>query len=326
MRRREFIAGLGGAAALPLAARAQQSAAQPIIGFLRSSPFESNPRTAAAFQRGLRETGYVDGQNVAIEYRYADNQFDRLPALAADLVRRQVDVIFAGGPPAALAAKSATTTIPVVFTSGDDPVKAGLVSSLDKPGGNVTGVNIFLQVLGAKRLGLLREFVPNASVIGVLHYPNARDSEEQLNDIRTAAQAVNQRILVVNVDSEQDIHAAFRTLVQTRAGALLFVTHPFLTSRKEQIITLAAHYAIPAIYTVREEAVAGGLMSYGTNLNDAYRLAGLYAGRILKGEKPSELPVMQSTRFEFVVNLKTAKTLGLEFPQGLVLAADEVIE
>lgn len=326
MRRREFLSVLGGAAvAWPLtAARAQQP--MPVIGFLHSSPPESNPKSAVGFHRGLRETGYVEGQNIAVEYRSADNQFDRLPALAADLVRRQVAVLFAGGPPAALAAKAATATIPVVFTSGDDPVKAGLVSSLDKPGGNVTGINIFLQVLGGKRLGLLRELVPSASVIGVLLNPNTRDIEAQLNDIGAAAQAVDQRILVLNVATEQDIHGAFRTLAQARAGGLLVGTHPFFTARKEQMITLAAHYAIPAIYSVREEAVAGGLMSYGTSLPDAYRLAGLYTGRILKGEKPSELPVMQSTKFEFVINVKTAKALGLTLPSGLLSVADEVIE
>jgi putative ABC transport system substrate-binding protein len=325
MRRREFLGVLAGAAApFPLVAHAQQP--MPVIGFLRSSPPESNPGAAAGFHRGLREIGFVEGQNIAVEYRFADNQFDRLPALAADLVRRQVAVFFAGGPPAALAAKAATATIPVVFTSGDDPVKAGLVSSLDKPGGNVTGVNLFLQVLGGKRLGLLRELIPNAGVIGVLLNPNARDIEAQLNDIRAAAQAIDQRILVLNVATEQDVHGAFRTLAQARVGALLSGSHPFFTARKEQFITLAAHYAIPAIYNVREEAVAGGLMSYGTSLPDAYRLAGLYTGRILKGEKPSELPVMQSTKFEFVINLKTAKALGLTLPSGLLSIADEVIE
>ena len=313
MRRREFLGLLGGAAATwPLVAHAQQP--MPVIGFLRSSPLESNPSAAAGFHRGLREIGFVEGQNIAVEYRSADNQFDRLPALAADLVRRQVAVIFAGGPPAALAAKAATATIPVVFTSGDDPVKAGLVSSLDKPGGNVTGVNIFLQVLGGKRLGLLRELIPNARVIGVLLYPNARDIETQLNDIRAAAQAIDQRILVLNVATEQDVHGAFRTLAQARVGALLFGNHPFFTARKELFITLAAHYALPAIYSVREEAVAGGLMSYGTSLPDAYRLAGVYTGRILKGEKPADLPVMQPTKFELVINLKTAKALGLTLP------------
>ena len=235
-------------------------------------------------------------------------------------------MIFAGGPPTAIAAKLATTTIPVVFTSGADPVKAGLVASLNKPGGNVTGVNVFLEVLEGKRLGLLGELFPSAAVIGVLHYPEGPATVTQLNDIQAAADAIRRQVRILNASTEQDIHGAFTTLAQSRIGALLVTANPFFNSRRDQLVTLAAHYAIPAIYELREYAAAGGLMSYGTSLPEAYRQAGVYTGRILKGEKPADLPVMQSTKFELVINLKTAKALGLEIPAQLLARADEVIE
>ena len=325
MRRREFLGVLGGAAATwPVVARAQQ--AMPVVGFLHSATLETARDSVAGFHRGLSEAGYVEGRNVAIEYRFAENQSGRLPALAADLTRRPVTVLFAGGPPAALAAKAAAGTLPVVFTSGADPVKLGLVASLNMPGGNVTGVNLFAGVLGAKRLGLLRDLAPNADVIGVLLNPNGPEAEPQLNDIRAAAQALGQQIIFVNAGNEQDIQRAFTTLVQSRAGALLVGADPFFAGRREQLATLAVRHALPAIHPNREDAVAGGLMSYGTSLSDAYRQAGVYSGRILKGEKPSDLPVVQSTKFELVINLKTAKALGLAVPNSMHLLADEVIE
>ena len=324
MRRRSFITLLGGAAAWPHAAHAQQ--AMPVIGFLHSATLESRRDTYDAFHRGLSEAGFVEGRNVTVQYRWAENRADRLPALAADLVRRRVDVIFAGGPPTAIAAKLATTTIPVVFTSGADPVKAGLVASLNKPGGNVTGVNVFLEVLEGKRLGLLGELFPSAAVIGVLHYPEGPATVTQLNDIQAAADAIRRQVRILNASTEQDIHGAFTTLAQSRIGALLVTANPFFNSRRDQLVTLAAHYAIPAIYELREYAAAGGLMSYGTSLPEAYRQAGVYTGRILKGEKPADLPVMQSTKFELVINLKTAKALGSEIPAQLLARADEVIE
>ncbi len=328
MRRREFITLVGGAAATSLAAplKARSQPAFPVIGFLHSATLETRRGYVAAFLRGLNESGYDDGRNVAVEYRWAENQFDRLPALAAELVRRPVAVLFAGGPSPAMAAKSATATIPIVFTSGSDPVKAGLVSSLNRPGGNLTGVHVFLSLMESKRLGLLRELVPAAAVVGVLFNPKSQTAGAQTDDVRSAAQALGQGIVVLNASTEQDIHRAFASLVQSRASELLVGADPFFNSQRQQLVTLAAHHGIPAIYELREYAAAGGLMSYGTDLLDAYRQAGLYAGRILKGEKPAELPVMQSTKFEFVINLKTAKALGLTVPPTLLARADEVIE
>jgi putative tryptophan/tyrosine transport system substrate-binding protein len=327
MRRRAFIAGLGGAAVWPLAARAQQPA-MPMVGFLNARAHEGAERFVAAYKSGLGERGYVEGQNVAIEYRWAEGQYDRLPALASELVAQQVAVIAAfGGGPTILAAKAATTTIPIVFTTGIDPVATGLVASLNRPGGNATGVYMFSGGLEAKRLGLLRELVPSSALIAVLVNPSARvNVEGQVKDIEAAAREAPQRIEIVNAQKPSDLEPAFAAIIQSGAEALLVVADPFLNSQRDKIISLAARYPIPAIYNLHEFAVAGGLMSYGTSLTDAYRLVGVYSGRILKGEKPSDLPVMQSTKFNFVINLKTAKALGLDIPPQLLARADEVIE
>jgi putative tryptophan/tyrosine transport system substrate-binding protein len=325
--RREFITLLGGAAAAwPLVARAQQPA-MPVIGFLSvRSPSEAT-YAVAAFHRGLKEGGYVEGQNVAIEYRWAEAQYGRLPALAAELVRRRAAVITTtGGPTAALAAKAATTTIPIVFIVGDDPVKLGLVASLNRPGGNATGINFFVTAMEGKRLGLLHELVPTAALMGVLLNPTSAPFEFQLKDVQEAARSIGQQIHVLHASSEQDIHAAFTTFVRMRAQALLVCADPFFNGRREQLVTLAAHYAIPTIYELREYAMAGGLMSYGTSLPDTYLQIGIYTARILKGERPADLPVVQPTKFEFVINLKTAKALGLDVPPTLLARADEVIE
>jgi putative ABC transport system substrate-binding protein len=324
MRRREFIALLGASAAWPLIARAQPPAV-PVVGFLRSTSFAPFANLVTAFRQGLKEAGFVEGQNVAIEYRYADNQIDRLPALVADLIRRPVAVIVANNP-AALAAKAATTTIPIVFWTGADPVRDGLVASLNRPGGNVTGVVFISGVLAAKRLEFLRQLVPNATRIAMLVDRNATEAETERRDVQNAAQEFGQHLVVLDASSERDIEAAFATFVQCAVGGLLVGAGPFLTSNREQIVSLAARQGVPAIYPLREFISIGGLMSHGTSISDAHRQAGIYAGRILKGEKPADLPVMQSTKFEFILNLKTANTLGLKVPLTLQVAADEVIE
>ena len=326
IRRREFITLLGGAAAWPLAVGAQQ-AAMPVIGFLGGGSPDAFAHVVNAFRQGLYETGFAEGQNVTIEYRWAEGQYDRLPALVADLIRQKPAVIVAtGGDVGVRAAKKAATAIPIVFTSGSDPVAAGFVSSLNRPGGNVTGVSLFVSVLEGKKLELLRELVPMAAVIGFLVNPNNPRADVDTADMQAAARALGKLLLILKADGEHDFDAVFTNLAQQRVDALVVHTEPFFLSRRDHLVELAARYSIPTIYGLREFAAAGGLISYGTKLSDSYRQVGIYTGKILKGEKPVDLPVVQPTKFEFVINLKTAKALGLEVPSTLLARADEVIE
>jgi putative tryptophan/tyrosine transport system substrate-binding protein len=328
MRRREFITALGGATiAWPLAARAQQPA-MPVVGFLNVASLDTYSHQLRAFREGLKDTGYVEGENVAIEYRWAENQMDRLPGLAAELVRRQVATIVAtGGPHSALAAKAATTTIPIVFNVGEDPVRLGLVASLARPGGNATGINYFIYELGAKRLALLRELVPAAIRVAMLVNPaNAAHTETTLTDVEAAARAIGLQIQIVNASTSREIDTAFAALVRDPADALFVLPDPFFISRRVQIVQLAARHAVPTTYPVRDFVEHGGLMSYGTNTVDAWRQIGVYTGRILRGGKPADLPVVQSTKFELVINHQTARMLGLIVPPSLLATADEVIE
>jgi putative ABC transport system substrate-binding protein len=328
MRRREFITLIGGAAvAWPLAAGAQQ-AAMPVVGLLHAGSPDLYADFLQAFRRGLKENGYVESENVAIEYRWADNQLDRLPALAADLVHRRVAVIATfGGAPPAFAAKAASATVPIVFIIGDDPVRLGLVASLARPGGNLTGVNILAVELAAKRLEILRELVPTASRIAVLVNPaNATTTEATVRDVEAAARAVGLNIQVLNADTNREIDAAFANLARERLDALVVGTGPFFTSRRVQLVQLAAFYRVPAIYAGRQNAEIGGLISYGASLADAYRQVGVYTGRMLRGTKPMDLPVVQSSKFELVINHQTARMLGLTVPATVLARADEVIE
>jgi len=327
MRRREFmITLLGGAAARPCVARAQQ-AALPVIGWISSrSPGESD-YLVAAFRKGLKETGYTESQNVSLEFRWAEGHYDRLSAYAVEFARRPVTIIVTtGGDPAAQAAKAATSTIPIVFVSGSDPVKVGLVSSLNRPGSNVIGIHLLLLGLGAKRLGLLHELMPMANPIGVLVNPNFADAQTQLSDVEHAAQSLGLILVMKNARTELEIDTAFAAFAQQKTGALLVVSDPFYASRRAQLAALTLRHAMPAMFELREYAAAGGLMSYGPSLADGYRLGGVYAGKILQGAKPADLPVMQPSKFDLVINLTTAKALGLTIPDKLLALADEVID
>jgi len=326
MKRREFITVLGGAAALPLVASAQQPT-MPVIGFIRDGSAEPNARYAAAFRKGLNETGYVEGQNVTVEYHWLEGQYDRLPALLADLVRRQVAVIATPGTLLAQAAKAATTVIPIVFSVGEDPVKLGLVGSLARPGGNVTGINFFVQEAVAKRLRLLHEMVPKAVRVAVLVNPrNPSVVETTVREVQKAAPTMGLQVQILNASTVSEIDAVFATLARERLDILLVAGDAFFISRRVQLATLTARDKIPSAYPVREPVEAGGLMSYGTDLADVFRQIGVYTGSILKGAKPGDLPVLQSTKFEFIINMQTARALGIEVPPAVFSIADEVIE
>ena len=326
MKRRAFIAGLAGAAAWPVSARAQQPA-MPVVGYLSGQSADDDYKyITAAFLQGLKEAGFVKGQNVAIEYRWAENQYDRLPALAADLVRRRVAIIFADGATAARAAKAATTTIPIVFGTGADPVALGLVASLNRPGANLTGSTILSSELGPKRLQLLRELLPSAAVFGVLADPAPPNTQSDITDLQAAARTLGLQLDIVNASTDNDLEMAFATFSRQHVDAVLVSTATFITRHPEQLAALTARHALPAMFPLREYALAGGLISYGSSLGYAYRQVGIYTGRILKGDKPADLPVVQPTKFEFVINLKTAKALGLTIPETLLATADEVIQ
>jgi len=328
VKRREFITLLGGAAAAwPLAATAQQPAPVPMIGYVSARSPDDTAHLVKAFLRGLSERGFIEGRNVTIEYRWALGQYERLAAMAAELVSRRVAVLVAtGGEPAALAAKAATSTIPIVFATGGDPVQIGLVSSYNKPGGNATGINIVTTTLEAKRLGLLHELMPQAVVIGILLNPDLPNAESQLDDLRNAARALHVEIQVFRATTDREIEGAFEIISRQHIGTLLVTADPFFDTRRERLVALAARYVVPTMYHFREYVTAGGLISYGIDTLDAFRQIGVYAGRILRGERPSDLPVFQPTKFEFVINLKTAKALGLDVPPTLLARADEVIE
>jgi putative ABC transport system substrate-binding protein len=332
MKRREFIGLIGGATAArstlwPVAAHAQQRT-MPVIGFLGATSAETYATFVSGLQLGLKDTGFVENDNVTILFRWAEGHYDRLPALAADLVSRRVSVILAtGGLPSSLAAKQATTTIPIVFTLGSDPIKFGLVASLNRPGGNVTGVTLFTYLLDAKRVELMHELVPSAPSIALLVNPSsAAQAEANYADVEAASRKFGQQLIVLKASTESQIDQAIATLVQSKAGALMVNSDPFFLSRRDQLVALVTRFGIPAIFEWRQLAEAGGLMSYGINLVDAFRQAGVYVGKILRGEKPADLPVLQPTKFELVINLKTAKTLGLTVPTTMLVAADEVIE
>ena len=327
MRRRDFITLVGGGiAAWPLAARAQQPA-MPVIGFLSALLQATTAPDTATFRQSLAEAGYVEGRNLGIEYRFAEGQYDRLPTMASELLPRQVAVIVAMGTPAALAAKAATASLPIVFSVTEDPVKLGLVASLARPDGNATGVSFLLSELGPKQLGLLRELVPAASRFGLLVNPNNENAKAITSDLKAAAATIGVEIEVVRATNSREIEAAFAALVrENKVDALVVATDPFFYSRRVQLATLATRHALPTIYNLRAYAEAGGLMSYGTNITEAYRQVGVYTGRILKGTKPADLPVVQSTKFDFIINLPTARALGLDVPPTLLARADEVIE
>jgi len=326
MRRREFVALLGGAVAWPVAARAQRQPT-PVVGFLGSLSPEAVARPLNAFRNGLAEIGYRENETVAVEYRWAAGEYDRLPALAADLVEHHVTVLVtAGGDPPAFAARRATTTIPIVFMVGRDPVKLGLVASLSRPGGNATGINLLITEMESKRIEILRAIAPDAARIAVIMNPKNADAEVQLLDVRSAARILGRQIDIIDASNDVDLGRAFTRIAQGKTGAFILAADPFFVNRRDRIISFASENRIPAVYFVREFADSGGLISYGSNLTDAYRQVGLYAGKILNGVKPSELPVVQPTRFELVVNLRTAKALGLEVPPTLLALADEVIE
>jgi putative tryptophan/tyrosine transport system substrate-binding protein len=326
MRRRDFILAGGATVAWSLAARAQQPAI-PLIGFLSSRSLNDSRHLVDAFRAGLQASGYIEAQNVAVEYRWAEGQYDRLPALAAELVRSRVAVLVTtGGEPSVLAAKAATSSIPIVFTTGGDPVKMGLVASLSRPGGNATGVSLLTTAPEAKRLGILHELAPRAGVVGVLIDPNYQQAEDQAREVQEAAKALNLQIEIAHAGKDQELESAFAALVRSHAAALLVTADPFFDTRRDHIIALAAKFRLPAIYQFRDYAVAGGLVSYGVSLADGYRQVGVYAGRVLKGDKPGDLPIYQAIKFEFVINLKTAQALDLQVPPMLSALADEVIE
>jgi putative ABC transport system substrate-binding protein len=325
MRRREFITLLGGAAAWPLAARAQQPA-MPVVGYLSALSEAPAAAPLAAFRRGLNETGFAEGRNVAIEFRWAEGQYQRLPAMAAELVGRRVSLILAQSPPAAIAAKTATTTTPIVFVVGFDPVGVGLVASLNRPGGNATGMTLISPALGQKRLEMLREIAPKASVIAMLVNPGSPDAAPEIGSVQAGAQTLGLQLAMFNASMPSEVSTAFAAITERKPDALLVSTDPFLLNQRDDIDARAARLRIPAIYPFREFATDGGLISYGTNIADAYRQAGIYAGRILKGAKPADLPVEQASKYQLVINLKTAKAIGLTIPESFLLRADEVIE